>query len=358
MKSFVNFTPGPSQLYFTVADHVKQALRDGIPSLSHRSKQFEQIYQQVVEGLRQLLDLPADYHVFFTASATEVWERSLQSLVDETSFHYVNGAFSKRYFEIANQLQKKSTCVEAPLGAGFDSPSQTNAELICLTHNETSTGVSMPLEFIQQVRASNKDALIIVDAVSSLPYPSLDYTSIDSAFFSVQKAFGLPAGLGVWLVNDRCLAKAEQLQQKRKNTGTYHSLVSLHEHGKKFQTPETPNVLGIYLLSKVIDDFNRRGISILRKEIEYKAAILYQCLSQHAHSKPFVSKAGWQSKTVIVADTGNHTSEISQQLNAQGISPGEGYGSKKATQLRFANFPAHSKEQFELLVDTLQNFGS
>jgi phosphoserine aminotransferase len=358
MKSFANFTPGPSQLYFTVADHLKQALRDGIPSLSHRSKQFEQIYQHVVEGLRQMLALPADYHVFFTASATEVWERSVQNLVANQSYHFVNGAFSKRYFEIARQLQKSAACTEVPVGSGFKNPSVVNAELICLTHNETSTGVSMPVEFIQEVRKLNPQALIIVDAVSSLPYPSLDYASVDSVFFSVQKAFGLPAGLGVWLVNERCLAKAEQLRQKGVNTGTYHSLSSLYEHGKKFQTPETPNVLGIYLLGKVIDDFNRRGIHQLRKETEYKAAILYQCLSQHTYCKPFVSDSGWQSKTVIVADTANLTAEINQHLNTQGLSPGEGYGINKSTQLRFANFPAHSKEQFELLVDTLQSFQS
>jgi phosphoserine aminotransferase len=35
------------------------------------------------------------------------------------------------------------------------------------------------------------------------------------------------------------------------------------------------------------------------------------------------------------------------------MQPGDGYGSAKKTQLRFANFPTHSKEQFELLVDTL-----
>jgi phosphoserine aminotransferase len=312
----------------------------------------------VVEGLRELLKLPTDYHVLFTASATEVWERSIQNLVEARCYHFVNGAFSKRYCEIARQLQKNAVSIEASPGSGFQNPTSVDTELICLTHNETSTGVSMPMDFIRNVREANKNALIIVDAVSSLPYPSLDYNSIDSAFFSVQKAFGLPAGLGVWLVNERCLAKAEQLSQKGINTGSYHALNSLYEHSKKFQTPETPNVLGIYLLSKVIDDFCRRGITVLRRETEYKTAILYQCLNEHKFCKPLVADAMWQSKTVIVADTGTYTAEIGRHLNSQGLSPGDGYGAKKSSQLRFANFPAHSKEQYELLVDTLQSFQS
>src|SRR5688572_6419036 len=106
MQHHVNFTPGPSQLYFTIADHARQAFRDNIPSISHRSKQFEQIVAETTSGLRQLLNLPSGHHIFFTGSATEVWERIIQNLVDEKSFHLVNGSFSKRFYEIAAQLNK------------------------------------------------------------------------------------------------------------------------------------------------------------------------------------------------------------------------------------------------------------
>ena len=351
----VNFTPGPSQLYFTVEDHLRQAIRQNIGSLSHRSKEFEAISKEATDGLKQLLSIPSHFHVFFTGSATEVWERSIQNLVEEQSFHFVNGAFSKRYFEIAGLLGKHPTKVEVPLGKGFDFdfeiPSQT--ELIAVTHNETSTGVSVPKEFIGKVRTHHKDALIVVDAVSSLPFPQLDYSLIDSVFFSVQKGFGLPAGLGVWVVNDRCLVKAESIQSKGISIGSYHNLPTLLTNAKKNQTPETPNVLGIYLLSKVVEDFLGRGISAIRSETEYKAAVLYNCLENHAKIKPFVNDKEWRSKTVIVAETGSFTEEITKSLAAKGYYAGDGYGELKKSQLRFANFPAHSKEQFEFLVDLL-----
>jgi phosphoserine aminotransferase len=353
----VNFTPGPSQLFYTVEDHVRQAFKKGIPSISHRSKGFENIYADVKNGLRELLGLPEGRHIFFTGSATEIWERSIQNLVEKNSSHFVNGAFSKRYFEIAGQLGKATFKVETPIGSGFTEivtlPEQT--ELIALTHNETSTGVSLPLPFINSFKDKYPEALIVVDAVSSLPYPNFNFNKIDSVFFSVQKGFGLPAGLGVWIVNEACLAKAEKIAKAGSAIGTYHSLPTLLANEKKNQTPETPNVLSIYLLSKVIQDMNRRGIQIIRRETEYKAAILYQALESNGLINPFVNSKAHRSQTVIVAECGEPTERIAKELAKAGLFAGDGYGEKKKTQLRFANFPTHSKEQFELLVDTLNS---
>jgi phosphoserine aminotransferase len=355
MKPTVTFAPGPSQIYFTVEDHIRRAFRDGIPSLGHRTKEFEAIFKSTSEGLKELLGIPDGFHIFFAASATEIWERSLQNLVAEKSFHLVNGAFSNRFYEIAILLGKSSEKITVPLGESFSGKITVPAgtEMIGLTHNETSTGVSLTQEFINQFRESNPEALVVVDAVSSLPYPSFDYSKIDSVFFSVQKGFGLPAGLGVWVVNERCIAKAEKLMSSGCRIGTYHSLPFYLQNEKKNQTPETPNVLGIYLLSKVVEDFLRKGIVSIRKETEYKAAILYHALEDHPLLTAFVNDKAAQSKTVIVADCGSHLNAITGHLVSQGLHPGDGYGELKKTQLRFANFPAHSREQFELLVDSL-----
>ena len=304
-----------------------------------------------------MLGIPQDFYIVFTSSATEVWERIIQNLVSTKSIHYVNGAFSKRFYEIALQLGKNPEAITAREGEGFYSvPSTPEFEVIALTHNETSTGVMLPMDFIHEFRSKNPNALIAVDAVSSLPYPQFDFDKIDTLFFSVQKGFGLPAGLGVWIVNERCLAKAEELQLKRISIGSYHSLPSLVTHARKNQTPETPNVLGIYLLAKVVADMLRRGIRTIRNETDYKSAILYHALKQHAVIKPFVTDETLQSKTVIVAECNTYTEQLSKFLLSTGLQPGDGYGSFKKAHLRFANFPAHSKEQFEMLVDALSAF--
>jgi phosphoserine aminotransferase len=353
----INFTPGPSQLFYTIPDHARHAFKEGITSISHRSKTFESYFQKATEGLKELLGIPSDYFIFFTGSATEIWEKSIQNLVETSSVHFVNGAFSNRYFEIANQLGKQAQKIQAPLGEGF-SPSSAigyQTELIALTQNETSTGVALTNDFIRQIREKNKEALLVVDAVSSMPYPVLDYAQIDSMFFSVQKGFGMPAGLGVWVVNPRCIDKAEALLTRGISIGSYHNLPTLLLNALKNQTTETPNVLGIYLLSCVVEDFLRIGIKKIRQETDYKAALLYQSLAAHPLMSTFVKDISAQSKTVIVADCGEHAARISQYLSERGFSPGDGYGERKKSQLRFANFPAHSKEQYEHLVDLIAN---
>ena len=81
MKNNIFFTPGPSQLYFTVYDHVKKAFADQIPSISHRSVRFQKIYQNCVLNIKHIFNLPVDYHVVFTSSANEIWERIIQNLI-------------------------------------------------------------------------------------------------------------------------------------------------------------------------------------------------------------------------------------------------------------------------------------
>ena len=166
----------------------------------------------------------------------------------------------------------------------------------------------------------------------------------------------MPAGLGVWIVNEKCIARAESLASRNISTGSYHNIATLLAHATKHQTPETPNVLGIYLLGKVVADFLRRGIDTIRRETDYKAAILYRALENHALIKPSVADKQFRSKTVIVADCGEHTAALSAFLSSRGSDAGSGYGPAKKTQLRFANFPAHSKEQYELLVDSLDTY--
>jgi len=352
----IYFTPGPAALYFTVEDHIKTALRQQIPSISHRSKAFQSIYQECEENLKALLTIPEDYHVFFTGSATEIWERIIQNNVDQHCHHYVNGAFSDRFRAFANELGKKVSVEKAADGERViphqDQVSK-DCELLAFTLNETSTGVAQPLEEIYQMARAFPDTLIAVDAVSTLPYPDIDYSKVDTVFFSVQKGFGLPAGLGVWILSPRCVEKAQRLLDDGRVVGTYHSIPSLLEKARKNQTPETPNVLNIYLLAKVCGDMMEKGIGKIRQETEYKSSLMYHTLDEHPLLRPFVKDPHIRSKTVIVAETEGTATTLIDMLKNNQLVVGGGYGNYKTKHIRIANFPTHSKEQFEMLVDKI-----
>lgn len=230
------------------------------------------------------------------------------------------------------------------------------ADHIAITHNETSTGVSTPLETIYKIREANSEAIISIDAVSSLPYLNIDYTKIDALYVSVQKCFGLPAGLGIWLVNDRCIQRAEETTKNISVLKSYHNLLSLVQQARNFQTVSTPNVFSIYLLAKVTADMLHRGIQLIRSEIKYKSAILYKMIDDHQKLQAFVIDKSLRSDTIIVLNTNDHTSEIIDFLEHKKLIIGTGYGKMKNTQARIANFPTHSKEQFEMLTDLLETW--
>src|SRR6185369_14264646 len=145
------FTVGPSQLYPSVPTHIKTALKENIFSLSHRSKAFVAIYKEASDNLRKLLGIPTTHHVFFTASALEGMERTIQNTVQKNSFHFVNGSFSREFWQIAIDLRKNAIRFDAPNGEGFDfnlAKIPKNTELISVVQNETSTGVAIPMDEI------------------------------------------------------------------------------------------------------------------------------------------------------------------------------------------------------------------
>lgn len=354
------FTAGPAELYPTFETHLQDAVNDQLGSISHRSSAYKKIHQHTDEQLRQLMNIPAENAIMFTGSASEIWERILLNLVELESYHLVNGSFSQKFYEYALSLKKYAHKFEKPLGEGFnyDEPQVPEfVELICTTHNETSTGVQMREPDIQRLKRSNSGRLIAVDMVSSAPIPDLDYSVVDTAFFSVQKAFGMPAGLGVWIANEACLEKSLQLKNSEKdeiNIGAHHDLPTLWEQSKKFQTPSTPNVLGIYILGKIAEDMNKIGIENVRKETDYKAKLIYNFLEESVLLNPSVVHEPHRSRTVAVADSVIDSSIIINKLKAKNIIIGSGYGAKKDRQIRIANFPATSVEQTEQLIEALR----
>jgi phosphoserine aminotransferase len=351
------FTPGPAQLYPTFEQHLTTFVEQQLGSISHRSQAYRALHQFTVEQLRTLLSIPDTHQVLFLGSASEAWERILLNCVATHSHHLVNGSFSQKFYAYAQALGLEATQHTKPLGQGFnaaDCAVPPSTELVAATHNETSTGVQMPIAEIHALKRAYPNTLLAVDMVSSAPYPALDYSLVDTAFFSVQKAFGLPAGLGVWIVNERCLAKAEQLRAERAHhIGAHHDLPTLWSNALKHETPATPNVMGIFLLGKIAEDLNRIGIESLRKETEVKAKLLYDFIEADERFSPFVTNPSHRSQTVIVADTVAPAANLIASLKQEGLVIGSGYGANKDRQMRIANFPATSLDQIEMLLQAL-----
>ncbi len=357
-KAPVFFTPGPSKLHPKIGGYIKDALRGHIPSISHRGHEFEDIYAKCEEALRTLLGIPKSHHILFLASGNEGMERVIQNSVHKKSLHLVNGAFSKRFYDMALQYNKKPVKHEAAWGEGFafnDLKVAPDIELIGVTHNESASGVMTPLSDIYKLAKANRHALIAIDVVSSIPYGSLDFRYLDYIIFSVQKGFGLPAGLGIIIVSDRALAKSQSLKDSGVSIGSYHSFPKMMALAARHQTPETPNVLNIYLLGRVAGDMIRKGTERIKKETDAKAALMYDFLDSNERFTSFVHSRELRSPTLFVIETNNEAAAIIAKAKKHGFILGGGYGMNKSTQIRIANYPQHTLAEFRSLIKFLKS---
>ncbi|MEK7107206.1 MAG: aminotransferase class V-fold PLP-dependent enzyme [Patescibacteria group bacterium] len=351
------FTVGPTQTHPRLGEFLNDGLKKGIYSISHRGREFGGIFAHTVSSLKKLLNVPEYFHVFFIGSATEAIELVIENCVNDKSFHFVNGAFAKRFFDTAKELRKHPLKCEVPFGEGFglaNAAIPSDAELVCITQNETSTGVEFDMQDIGALKRVNPEKLFAVDIVSSAPYASVDWSAVDCAFFSVQKGFGMPSGLGILIVNDKCIKKAEELHGKGMNIGSFHNFPALLKYAGKRQTPETPNIMAIYLLGRVCDSYIKYRLKKIQKETEEKARLLYKFLDSNPKYSAFVKQPKWRSKTVIVAETPEGSAKVIKKLSAKGLIVGAGYGEFKDKHIRIGNFPMHKLADMKKILKVLQ----
>lgn len=339
----ISFYPGPSKVYEEVPAFVKEAYDQGILSINHRSREFASILKQAHHILREKLHIPQDYSIFFVSSATECWEIIAQSLIQKNSFHIFNGAFGEKWHYYTHKLGKEANSYE------FEKDHELmpehifvpeNAEVICLTQNETSNGTEISNEIIKKFRQLHPEKLLAIDATSSMAGIYLDISQADIWYASVQKCFGLPAGMAVLICSPAAIKKAFQIGEK----DHYNSLTSLQENYLKLQTTHTPNVLNIYLLLKVME--TTEDILKIEAKIEERFQRWENYFTLNQEFSMFIHNKKVRSKTVVTIQS---QPELIQKLKTQalkeGILLGNGYGSLKDTTFRIANFPAINDQE-------------
>jgi phosphoserine aminotransferase len=155
MTKQVFFTVGPSAIYPNVDQWTSEFYEKGYASEYHRSSVFQSMYQHLDEQLRLLMNIPSTHAIFLLSSGSEIMERILQDCVSKSSFHFVNGAFSKKFYDYAKRIGLDTQKYEADSFIDFYPTVPPEAELICITHNETSTGIKTNEDYIHNVKKKN-----------------------------------------------------------------------------------------------------------------------------------------------------------------------------------------------------------
>lgn len=358
----ITFYPGPSKIYPQVEQYLQEAYRSGILSMNHRSQGFMDVLKETLRLMHEKLNIPADYSIYLVSSATEAWEIVAQSLTSQHSAHHYNGAFGKKWFSYATHIVPQTSGSLFPINqtlpyhlfqegeesAAFNRQRLSDYEVLCLTHSETSNGTQIRMQELAEIR-SMTPALMAIDATSSMGGVAFDWTLGDVWFASVQKCFGLPAGMGIMVCSPKALEKARQVNDILR----YNSLLFVHENFEKYQTHYTPNTLGVYLLMRVMEQLE--PISAIDLRTVKRAESLCQFIENETNWEPLVTNKATRSDTVIaVKGEPQAIVALKKEATLAGITLGNGYGEWKNNTFRIANFPAIEDEEIEQLRSFLR----
>lgn len=251
------FIPGPTH----VDDEILEAM--AMPMIGHRDSLYSDLHGAVVGKLKKFLH--TDGHIYLsTSSSTGMMEGSIRNLVQKKVLMTDCGAFSKRWAEVAEYNGKEIDLIKVDMGQATTTDlvdeylSKGGFEAVCITHNETSTGVLNPIKEIGQlVREKYPDVLVLVDAVSSMAGTDIkvDEWGLDVVLAGTQKAFALPPGLCVITVSDRALERSASVDNK----GYYFNFEVLEKKAVKDQTPATPAISLVNALNVQMDRIFAEG---------------------------------------------------------------------------------------------------
>lgn len=348
------FVPGPVD----VADEVLAAQTK--PMIPHRSKDFEAIFRNCDEKLRKVFFTERPVYIS-SSSGSGLQEAGIRNFVNETVLSCINGAFAKRWNDVANWNGKQADKLEVPWGEVIkpemlaDALKAKHYEAVTIVHNETSTGAENPVkELAKVVHEVSPDTLILVDAVSSLAGAKIecDAWGLDWLLTSSQKCFALPPGLAFGAASERAMKKAETV----KNRGWYFDLLLLEKHRVKDSTPMTPAMSLIWALDVQLDRMLAEG---LEKRFERHAAMAKRTQDWgSAHGMEPLAPAGYRSKTVsTIQNTRNmDIPALNEFLKGHGLKIANGYGDLKNKTFRIAHMGEIQLSDVDKLLGLMDEF--
>ncbi len=310
---------------------------------SHRQPPVRSLVRRIRTGLTELFSLPDGYTVVLGNGGTSAfWEMATSGLVREHSQHLSFGEFSARFAALARRAPwlSEPTVVESALGTHPAPWPEPGADAYALTHNETSTGVAMP---VQRVPGADPGSLILVDATSAAGGLPVRPQEFDVYYFAPQKGLGSDGGLWIALMSPAAVERVHEIAASGRYIPDFLSLRIALENAARDQTYNTPAVATLFLLADQIEwMLGHGGLPWATARTAQSAAILYTWAEKAAYAGPFVADPAQRSQVVGTIDVASGVSadDIAASLRANGIVDTESYRKLGRNQLRIGMFPA------------------
>ena len=323
---------------------------------SHRQKPVKNVVHRVREGLGSLFSLPEGYEVVLgNGGSTAFWDIATFGLIENKSQHLVFGEFSSKFAAAAKEAPflGDPTVIKSEPGSHPVAVAEIGVDVYALTHNETSTGVAMPIK-----RPAGTDgALVLVDATSAAGGLEVDAKEFDTYYFAPQKSFASDGGLWLALMSPAAIARAEKIKASGRWVPAFFDLGIAIENSRLDQTYNTPALMTLMLLADQIEWMNTNGgLKFAAGRSADSSSRLYSWAEKTSYTTPFVTDPAMRSKVVgtINFDDAIDANVVAATLRANGIVDTDSYRKLGKNQLRIGMFPAIDPSDIDALTASIE----
>jgi phosphoserine aminotransferase len=325
---------------------------------SHRQQPVKQVVGRIRAGISELFALPDGYEVALgNGGTTAFWDMATCCLVRERALHLVYGEFSSKFAACTAgaPFLRDPILIEAEPGDAPQPVSDPSADVIAWAHNETSTGVMVPVTR----PAGSENALVLIDATSGAGGLPVDVADADVYYFAPQKGFASEGGLWLAALSPAALARLDEVTAQAGSGGDrrwvpdFLSLPIALENSIKDQTYNTPAIVTLLLLADQLGwMLEQGGLDAMVQRTTASSTHLYEWAESHASATPFVADP--QKRSLVVGtidfDDGVDAAALAATLRANGIVDVEPYRKLGRNQLRVAMFPATDPADVQALT--------
>lgn len=335
----------------------KLADASAVMGTSHRQKPVKELVGRVRGGLAELFSLPDGYEVALgNGGTTAFWDAAATCLVRDRSLHLTYGEFSSKFAKATGAAPFLGDPIVVAADPG-DAPAPTadpDADVIAWAHNETSTGVMIPVER----PAEAGDALVLVDATSAAGGLPVEIAQADAYYFAPQKGFGSEGGLWLAVLSPAAIDRIAELDgADGRWQPEFLSLSTALDNSRKDQTYNTPAIATLILLAEQLEwMLANGGLEWSVGRTSQSSGHLYRWAEASEHATPFVVDASKRSQVVGTIDFDEakvDAAALAAALRANGIVDTEPYRKLGRNQLRIGLFPSIEPADVESLTASI-----
>jgi phosphoserine aminotransferase len=336
------FGCGPSKVRPEAVEALAAAGRTYLGT-SHRQDTVRYMVSRLRNGLAELFALPDGYEVIVgNGGSTVFWDIATFGLIEERSLHASFGEFSSKFASAskAAPFLGDPVVVTSDPGTHPTVPSDADVDLYALTHNETSTGVAMPLTRPVGAAAGQ---LVAVDATSAAGGLRFDPTETDVYYFAPQKCLASDGGLWLAAVSPTAIERIERIGASDRWIPESLSLTVALDNSRKDQTYNTPALATVLLAVQQVEWINDNGgLNWAAGRCDQSADAIYGWAAASSYATPFVADEAQRSHVVATIDLEESVdaATVSKVLRANGVVDTEAYRKLGRNQIRVALFPA------------------